>query len=77
MNKAFDVLAKPLERAVYLLRLGGVEIGEDQGDTDPDFLMEVMEMNEELSQEMNAEELEKVGRVGLCGRRCHFLAVTF
>lgn len=48
LNKAYSNLQVPLKRAEHLLNLRGEHIGEDQGVEDPMFLMEVMELNEEV-----------------------------
>ncbi len=51
VNEAFEALQSPLARAVYLLRLVGVERdSESATTTDTAFLMQQMELREELSQ---------------------------
>ncbi len=51
LNEAYETLMDPLARAVYLLRLSGIETGGD-GRTidDPALLMEAMEMREALAE---------------------------
>lgn len=49
INKAYKTLQSPLERGEYLLRLHGVTLPEDNTISDPEFLMEMMEKNEEVS----------------------------
>ena len=51
LNEAYETLMDPLARAVYLLRLSGIETGGD-GKTidDPALLMEAMEMREALAE---------------------------
>lgn len=49
-NKAYKTLQGPLERGEYLLELHGVTLPEDNTMSDPEFLMEMMEKNEEVSQ---------------------------
>jgi molecular chaperone HscB len=49
INDAYQVLKKPISRAEYMVAANGVEIrGEQQTLQDPMFLMEQMELREEL-----------------------------
>lgn len=48
VNKAYSVLQSPLKRAMYLLSMKGENIQEDQKIENPEFLMEIMEINEEV-----------------------------
>ncbi|KJY88178.1 MULTISPECIES: co-chaperone HscB [Vibrio] len=51
INDAYQVLKKPLSRAEYMLAENGVDIrGEQQTMSDPMFLMEQMELREELEE---------------------------
>lgn len=65
INDAHDVLKSPLKRAIYMLKLRGIEMNE-QGSAalDPEFLMEQMQLREELEQAAHAADpetaLEKV-----------------
>ena len=54
VNTAYDILKKPLPRAIYLLQLKDIEI-EHNPTLDPMFLMEQIELREAL------EELEEAG----------------
>lgn len=64
INDAYDVLTSPLKRAMYMLTLRGVDLDEQGGSMDPAFLMEQMELREELEQAVHATDpetaLEKV-----------------
>lgn len=64
INDAYDVLTSPLKRAIYMLTLRGVELDEQGSSMDPAFLMEQMELREELEQATHAIDpeaaLEKV-----------------
>ncbi|KAG5883074.1 hypothetical protein JTB14_031185 [Gonioctena quinquepunctata] len=48
INKAHSDLQSPLKRAEHLLKLKGQTISENQTVDDPEFLMEVMTLNEEV-----------------------------
>lgn len=63
VNKAYRTLLKPLSRGLYMLELRGVRIeeGTDAG-APPDFLMELMEINEALDQARTSAEADKIGR---------------
>lgn len=51
LNAAYETLMDPLGRAVYLLRLSGIETGgEGRTISDPALLMEAMEMREALAE---------------------------
>lgn len=48
VNEALQVLKNPLRRGQYLLSLQGWESGDNHTETDPEMLMEQMELREEL-----------------------------
>jgi molecular chaperone HscB len=60
VNKAYGTLQAPLKRALHLLSLRGEEIEEGQKVDDPEFLMEIMELNEEVESADNAEKLKSL-----------------
>jgi molecular chaperone HscB len=49
VNKAYKILQMPLSRGEYLLKLHGITLPEDNTINDPEFLMEMMERNEEVN----------------------------
>ncbi|KAJ7309874.1 hypothetical protein JRQ81_007949 [Phrynocephalus forsythii] len=61
VNKAYQTLLSPLSRGLYLLELHGLEL--EQGtdpQADPDFLSEVMEVSEKLSEANSEGKIEEV-----------------
>lgn len=50
INDALETLKNPLRRSIYLLSLYGVELSDNDGSVDPAFLMEQMELRENLSE---------------------------
>jgi len=48
VNNGYKVLQKPLPRALYLLDTAGFNLEEESIDIDPEFLGEIMELNEEV-----------------------------
>ncbi|KAF4529304.1 hypothetical protein B566_EDAN011398 [Ephemera danica] len=50
VNEAYTTLMNPLERGLYLLKLEGHFIEEGTVELEPDFLMEIMELNEQLAE---------------------------
>lgn len=60
VNKAYNNLQKPLERAEHLLHLKGHQITENTTVSDPEFLMEMMTLNEELESTKNEKELRAI-----------------
>lgn len=48
VNKAYSTLTHPLKRGLYMLRLSGTSIPEAITSLNPQFLMEVMEKNEQI-----------------------------
>lgn len=47
VNKAYKILLSPIQRAEYLLKQHNVQIPEGNTATNTEFLMEMMERNEE------------------------------
>lgn len=56
INDALQTLKNPLQRSIYLLSLYGIELGENNNSVDPAFLMEQMELRENLSQVNDKED---------------------
>lgn len=60
INKAYNTLLDPLSRALYMLELRDVLIGEENTVQDPEFLMEIMEINEMLSEVKSLKDLDGI-----------------
>ncbi|KAL6267662.1 hypothetical protein P5V15_000737 [Pogonomyrmex californicus] len=58
INKAYSTLAHPLKRGLYMLQLKGISIPEGTTNLNPEFLMEIMERNEEI--ENAIEDKDKI-----------------
>jgi molecular chaperone HscB len=59
LNDAYQLLRKPVSRAEYLLARAGVTIGDNER-LDPAFLMEILELREELAEARAAGALVRV-----------------
>ncbi|HEY0479322.1 MAG TPA: Fe-S protein assembly co-chaperone HscB [Kofleriaceae bacterium] len=59
LNDAYQLLKKPVSRAEYLLERAGVTIGDNER-LDPAFLMEILELREELAEARAAGKLARV-----------------
>jgi molecular chaperone HscB len=62
INEAYKALKKPIPRAEYLLGRAGVTIGSNER-LDPTFLMEILELREELAHARHAGQRETVARL--------------
>jgi len=59
LNDAYQLIKKPVSRAEYLLALAGVTIGDNER-LEPAFLMEILELREELAEARAAGRRERV-----------------
>jgi len=62
LNDAYQLIKKPVARAEYLLARAGVTIGDNER-LDPAFLMEILELREELAEARAAGHTELVARL--------------
>ncbi len=60
LNDAYQAIKKPVPRAEYLLARAGVPIGDNER-LDPAFLMEILELREELAEARAAGKLPPSG----------------
>jgi len=70
LNEAYKVLKRPIGRAEHLLAREGITIGGNER-LEPDFLMEILELREELAGARVAGELTKVARLEEAMRARH------
>lgn len=62
LNDAYQTLRKPVARAEYMLERAGVTIGDNE-QLDPGFLMEILELREELAEAKVARRLPEIERL--------------
>lgn len=60
INQAYDTLRSPLKRGTYLLKLQGIDLAEDHSTKmDPQFLMQQIELREQLAEAKHAADPEQ------------------
>ena len=62
LNDAYQLIKKPVPRAEYLLSRAGVTIGDNER-LDPTFLMEILELREQLAEARAANATRLVGQL--------------
>ncbi|XP_076330427.1 iron-sulfur cluster co-chaperone protein HscB-like protein, mitochondrial isoform X1 [Tachypleus tridentatus] len=60
VNRAYQTLQRPLNRGLYLLRLVGCPLEEEEINMEQEFLTQIMEFNEQISEITDLSELEAV-----------------
>jgi molecular chaperone HscB len=60
VNKAYSTLLQPLARGLYMLHLHGVNLEEGTTESDPQFLAEIMETNEELTEAQYPDDVKRL-----------------
>ncbi|XP_011186920.1 iron-sulfur cluster co-chaperone protein HscB [Zeugodacus cucurbitae] len=60
INKAYKTLSAPIERGQYLLKLQGEQMPQDNSALNKEFLMEMMEINEEVVDAKSSEDLQRL-----------------
>ncbi|TMW45062.1 hypothetical protein DOY81_009854 [Sarcophaga bullata] len=60
INKAYKTLSIPIERGQYLLELQGLQIPQDNSALNKEFLMEMMERNEEVEEASTKNDLDEI-----------------
>lgn len=62
VNESYNILLNPLTRGNYMLQLSGKEIPEETEVKDQEFLMMIMEKNEEVENAETEEEIMKLNK---------------
>ncbi|KAL6851964.1 hypothetical protein ACP4OV_020149 [Aristida adscensionis] len=57
---AYRTLSRPLSRALYLLKLEGIHVDEEKTISDPELLMEMMEIREAVNDASDSQTLEQI-----------------
>ncbi|CAG8645690.1 10681_t:CDS:2 [Funneliformis caledonium] len=60
INKAYQVLRDPLLRAKYMLQLNNVSISESESLQDPELLMEILDVREQLEDITNENDVKTI-----------------
>jgi molecular chaperone HscB len=88
LNDAYKVLKNDIKRAEYILKLEGVDIGEEKPQSttgatkqlvvDPKLLMEIMELREGLAEARSDDDEAKVGQLtkDVVGRRATAMKIV-
>ncbi|KAF8527939.1 Co-chaperone Hsc20, partial [Hysterangium stoloniferum] len=63
LNKAYQTLLSPLDRAQYILSLQGIEESESEKLEDQDLIMQVMEARQDVEDADNVEKLQQLKKV--------------
>lgn len=57
---AYRTLSKPLSRAIYILKLEGVDVDEEDTISEPELLNEIMEIREAVEEASGSQELNQI-----------------
>nr|VDD34461.1 unnamed protein product [Brassica oleracea] len=60
VTEAYRTLTKRLSRAMYIMKLNGKNVNEEETITDPTLLMEIMELRETISEANDSKELDQI-----------------
>ncbi len=72
LNDAYKILKDKRKRAEYLLKVEGLDVGKEKGmAVDPDLLMEVLELNEQLAEARAAGDVKRVEQLSAGVKRDH------
>lgn len=60
VTEAYRTLTKRLSRAMYIMKLNGKNVNEEETITDPTLLMEIMELRETIAEANDSKELDLI-----------------
>ncbi|KAF8096478.1 hypothetical protein N665_0307s0009 [Sinapis alba] len=60
VTEAYRTLTKRLSRAMYIMKLNGKHVNEEETITDPTLLMEIMELREAIAEANDSKELDQI-----------------
>jgi molecular chaperone HscB len=60
VTEAMRTLNKRLSRAMYIMKLNGIHVNEEETITDPTLLMEIMELREAIAEANETKELHQI-----------------
>lgn len=60
VNDAYRTLSNPLSRAIYILRLQGVDVEEEETLSDPELLGEILEIREAVEEAADSQVLNQI-----------------
>ncbi|KAK6944140.1 Co-chaperone HscB, C-terminal oligomerization domain [Dillenia turbinata] len=60
VTDAYRTLSKPLSRAIYVMRLEGINVDEEKTITEPELLMEIMEIREAVEEASDSQALNQI-----------------
>ncbi|KAJ0266266.1 Iron-sulfur cluster co-chaperone protein HscB [Hirschfeldia incana] len=60
VTEAYRTLTKRLSRAMYIMKLNGKNVNEEDTITDPTLLMEIMELREAIAEANDSKELDQI-----------------
>lgn len=63
LNKAYQTLLSPLDRAHYILSLHGVQESETEQLQDDEFIMQIMEARQEVEEATDAAEINHIKEI--------------
>ncbi|XP_071440081.1 iron-sulfur cluster co-chaperone protein HscB [Hetaerina americana] len=63
VNKAYSTLTHPVRRGLYMLRLKGIDIEEAPINMSQDFLVDIMERNEEVNDLKDVQKIRQLSHV--------------
>ncbi|KAG9134666.1 hypothetical protein Leryth_000991 [Lithospermum erythrorhizon] len=60
VTAAYRTLSDPIARAIYIMKLEGVDVDEEEGISDPELLSEIMEIRESVEEARDTQTLNRI-----------------